>query len=282
MTFPPAEAHAGLRRRRSDEAIQLAMQGRWKEAVDVNRSIIELHPTDVDAWNRLGKAFSELGSHRDAVKAYDKALEIEPGNQIARRNLERLKSMAKVAKAAAPAPVAGAPRMSPKIFLEETGKTGVTTLHGVPGVIAAKLRPGDRVDLVTKGAVLTVQTVSGEDLGLVEPKMAARLLRLMKGGNEYAAAVSSVADGVVRVVIKETYQHPSQAGKPSFPAAAGGEAVRPYIKEGLLRYEAEEEEEEAAEEAEEAEDWEAERETQEGHVRLFEAGTDADESTFDE
>lgn len=273
MTFQPTEAHAGLRRRRSEEAIRLAMQGRWQDAVEANRAILELFPNDVDAWNRLGKALSELGRNREAIEAYEKALSLEPGNQIARRNLERLKA---AAGAAAPAPQA-APQVSPQIFLEETGKTGTTTIGGVPPELAARLRPGDAVRLVDRETALAVETVDGEPVGIVEPRIGLRLLKLMKGGNQYAAAVASVSDGAVKVIIKETYQHPSQAGKPSFPITAAGEAVRPYIKEGLLRFEPEEEEEEEelVEEVEEVEEWE-EPETPKP-TRLFEAGADVDE-----
>jgi tetratricopeptide (TPR) repeat protein len=274
MTFQPAEAHAGLRRRRSEEAIRLAMQGRWQEAVEANRAILDLFPNDVDAWNRLGKALSELGQNREAVEAYERALSLEPGNQIARRNLERLKA---AAGAAAPAAPQAAPRVSPQIFLEETGKTGTTTIAGVSPELAARLRPGDAVRLVDRETALAVETADGEPVGIVEPRIGLRLLKLMKGGNEYAAAVASVADGTVKVIIKETYQHPSQAGKPSFPITSAGEAVRPYIKEGLLRFEAEEEEEEEelVEEVEEVEEWEEPEPAK--PARLFEAGPEVDE-----
>jgi len=51
------EDKARLRRKASQEAISLAMQSLWQEAVAVNESIIELFPTDIDAYNRLGRAF---------------------------------------------------------------------------------------------------------------------------------------------------------------------------------------------------------------------------------
>ena len=61
-----AEDRTKAKRQQSDLAIQLALQGRWTEAVQLNRSITELFPTDVDAFNRLGKAFTELGRYADA------------------------------------------------------------------------------------------------------------------------------------------------------------------------------------------------------------------------
>ena len=52
-----------LKQQRSKEAIALAMQGRWQEAVDINKEIIEDFPDDVDTCNRLGRAYMELGAY---------------------------------------------------------------------------------------------------------------------------------------------------------------------------------------------------------------------------
>lgn len=84
------EDKARLRRKASQEAIALAMQSRWQEAVTINQSIIELFPTDIDAYNRLGRAFMELGQFAKAKDAYSRATEHDPHNPIAQRNLQRL------------------------------------------------------------------------------------------------------------------------------------------------------------------------------------------------
>src|SRR3989304_9089590 len=83
------------RRRQIDSAIQLAMGNRWEEAVQVNRSILTVFPNDTDSYNRLGKALMELGRYNEAKKAYKKALELDSTNQIAKKNLERLRILAK-------------------------------------------------------------------------------------------------------------------------------------------------------------------------------------------
>jgi len=64
----------------------------------------------------------------------------------------------------------------------------------------------------------------------------------MEGGNEYIAAIVSSAEDKITVIIREVYQHPSQAGRPSFPAR-GGEGLRTYISDRILRRELEHEEE---------------------------------------
>lgn len=63
------EKQVRLRRQGSKHAIALAMQGRWREAVAVNKSLIESFSRDVDAYNRLGKAHMEMGEYPQAREA---------------------------------------------------------------------------------------------------------------------------------------------------------------------------------------------------------------------
>ena len=55
------------KRHSSSQAISLAMEGRWKEAVEVNKSLIKRTPNDADAYNRLGKAYMEIGQYKDCL-----------------------------------------------------------------------------------------------------------------------------------------------------------------------------------------------------------------------
>src|SRR5437899_11260305 len=87
-----AEDKARVKRARTEQAIQFAMQSRWQDAISANRQIIAVFPEEADAYNRLGKALSETGKIKEAREAYQRALEIEPGNSIARKNLDRLAS----------------------------------------------------------------------------------------------------------------------------------------------------------------------------------------------
>ena len=59
---------------------------------------------------------------------------------------------------------------------------------------------------------MMVENSRGEYLGRVDPRHAQRLVRLMEGGNQYSAAVVSSTEDMVTVIIREIYQHPSQAG----------------------------------------------------------------------
>jgi tetratricopeptide (TPR) repeat protein len=239
MSQYPTADKAKLKKQRTEQAISLAMQNRWEEAVLANKAMLELFPGEVQAYNRLGKALTELGRYEEAAEAYRQALALDRNNIIAQRNLARLEQLA-----TSPAGTTGRGEgVDPRLFIEETGKTGFTELRNpAKQEVLAKLSAGDQVYLKISNSNLLVEDVRGEYLGQIEPKLAVRLMNLMKGGNKYAAAVTSVDGSTVRVVIKETYQHPSQAGKLSFPSKVA-DSFRPYIKETILKYGMEEDEE---------------------------------------
>ena len=59
MTLHQAEYRSKLRKEKAKEAIALAMENRWEEAAETNRAILELFQDDIEAQNRLGKAYFE-------------------------------------------------------------------------------------------------------------------------------------------------------------------------------------------------------------------------------
>jgi tetratricopeptide (TPR) repeat protein len=232
------EDKARLRRKASQEAIALAMQSRWQEAVTVNQSIIDLFPTDIDAYNRLGRAYTELGEFAKAKEAYSRTIELDPYNSIAQRNLQRL-SLLRDSKVSVKEERREA---SPDLFIGEMGKAGVVNLKDLaPKEVLAKMAAGNQVYLKVRGRQLVVENEQGEYLGLVEPPHGLRLARLIEGGNKYVAAIVKIDTNNARVIIRETFQHPSQVGRLSFPVKAV-EGFQPHVKDTLLRHEAVEEE----------------------------------------
>ena len=218
----------GARRAANEQAVQLAVAGRWQEAAALNRELIARFGDDAEVYNRLAKAFTELGRIRDARLVYEKALEVDPTNAIARRNLDRL-AQAKEDEAAP----GSAAQMSRGLFIEEVGKAAVVRLEaGRPDALGA-LDAGDAVELEVKGNAVNVVTQGGTYVGMVEPRVGLRLARLMAGGNRYSAALVSTGDPP-RIIVRETYQDPSQAGKVSFPKSSINE-VRAYTRRNFLR-----------------------------------------------
>jgi len=49
--------------------------------------------------------------------------------------------------------------------------------------------------------------------------------------------------GLVRLIIREDYQHPSMFGKVSFPSQGGGDTIRAYTKDTMVRYDRDDDDE---------------------------------------
>jgi tetratricopeptide (TPR) repeat protein len=227
------EERSRLRRQATRQAIALAMQGRWREAIAVNQSILDLFPHDVEALNRLGRAYLELGDYDRAEQAYRRTAEVDPYNAIATKNLQRLSRLRETAVAVQ----SRADRLDPQAFIEEVGKAGVVhVVELAPPETIAKTAAGDRVELRPESAGLVVESTQGEYLGRVEDRDGQRLARLMEGGNRYSAAIVSAAEGNVSVIVREVYQHPNQVGRPSFPARGAAEE-RPEVADRVARRE---------------------------------------------
>ena len=262
MTFPDVETKdqspvnlTRTKRQLADQAIAQAATAQWADAAATNRKLLELGP-DAEAENRLAKALWELGELASAREHYQTALALDPTNRIAERNIDRLKVLL-VAAGEKTVPAQEGSKAPVGIFVEETGKTGFAFLTDLadPRQLA-QVNPGDYVELTPEGNRL-IAFSNGVRIGIVEPRVAARLLKLMADGNKYAAGVTSLGDKDVRIIIREVFQDPRNYGKVSFPTAAKSSDLRPYTKGTLVREEMDLEEDlEDDEEDEEIEDLE--------------------------
>ena len=249
----PAVNATRLKRQLTDQAIEAANAADWEGAADLNSRILELGP-ESEAENRLAKAYWELGELATAREHYQAALALDPTNRIAERNIARLYML--LAQAGKKTVAAAKEDKAPvSIFVEETGKTGFAHLIDlVDPRQLAQVNPGDAVELKPDGPRLAARA-NGKHIGYVEPRVAARLLKLVADGNKYTAGVTSIGERDVRIIIRETYQDPANYGKVSFPTAAKVSDLRPYTKGTLIREEMDLEEElEFDEEDDEIED----------------------------
>jgi tetratricopeptide (TPR) repeat protein len=242
VTFPDLESNAQspmnatrMKRQLAEQAIGYAAQANWAEAAATNRRLLELGP-DAEAENRLAKALWEEGELAAAREHYETALALDPTNRIAERNIQRLRVL--LADAGEKTVEANpASKAAVGIFVEETGKTGFAALTDLAAPAQlAHVNPGDYVDLVPDGGRLAAVS-NGIRIGIVEPRVAARLLKLIADGNKYSAGVTSLGAQDVRLIIREVFQDPRNYGKVSFPTAAKSTDLRPYTKGTLIREE---------------------------------------------
>jgi len=239
VTFSETESNSSpaaarrIKRQLAEQATALATAGQWSEAADTNRKLLELG-ADAESENRLAKALWELGELGSAREHYQAALALDPTNRIAERNIDRLRTLL-VAAGEKTVPAQAGSKAPVRIFVEETGKTGFAHLIDLPDAKKlAQVNPGDSVELTPEGNRL-IAFSNGMRIGVVEPRVAARLLKLIADGNKYLAGVTSLGAQDVRIIIREVYQDPRNYGKVSFPTAAKSTDLRPYTKGTLLR-----------------------------------------------
>lgn len=215
----------------AERARHKAVNGEWEEAVAINQEIVKHAPQDSSAANRLGKALDQLGRIEEAIEAYRSAYEMDPGNIIAQRNIERLEQL----RDREPPPAVkteGNKAIRASVFIEETGKTYVTELvRPAIGDALARLSPASRVDLRDEPDGFAVYDQFGNKLGMLEPLVSRTLRKLVESGNQYEAYVVALSGRTVRIIIREVYRDPNVPSHLALPAQAKLPAPRPYIRD---------------------------------------------------
>jgi hypothetical protein len=158
-------------------------------------------------------------------------------NSIAKKNAARINALLHQKEGLK----VGGTKVDLNLFVEEMGKTVITILDNPANSdICSKVAAGDVAELRIDADGIVAETSRGVKLGLLEPKLARRLIKFMRGGNRYQAGVTSCEGSAVKLIVRETYQDPKFAGKPSFPMRRKRDVeFRPYTKESLLAREVE-------------------------------------------
>ncbi len=189
------------------QAIQTALVGDWERAIDLNQSILQEQPDDIDTLNRLAFAFLSTGNIKDAKNLYEKVLLLDMQNPIAIRNLKRLHDV-------------NTRKLSITInnlFIEEPGKTKVMDLINVADKkVITHLRSGEKLDLRIKRSRIFAYDLENQFIGMLPDDLCQRLIKFMEAGNEYEAYVRTVDSNKVSLFIRETKRVKKFKNQPSF------------------------------------------------------------------
>jgi len=96
VAFAPAAAARDARsqaKEQVDFGIKVAQNGLWKEATYRWIKATEIDPTYPAAWNNLAIAYEQQGNFAEAQKAYEKAVQLDPKNQMIRQNYDLFKEI---------------------------------------------------------------------------------------------------------------------------------------------------------------------------------------------
>lgn len=203
-----------------NQAIDIALKGDWVQAIKINEEILLENPNDVETLNRIGLAYTVVGKHEKAKKAYQRVLEIDALNSIALKNIKKFTKNLRILEGDVNFRVNN-------IFLEETGKTKIVDLINLAqSEITTHLRTGQSVNLMIKR--LKVFVIHGEKkyIGVLPDDIGKRLIRFINGGNKYEAFIRSAGANSVTVFIREIKKAARFKDQPSFLSSA----EKPLIK----------------------------------------------------
>lgn len=194
----------------AQKAVAAALAGDWKKAEKINKQIFKNDKSDIDALNRLARAYAEQSNLKKAKETAQKVLKISPFDQIANKSLKRWKGLRRGET------IVSGPS-SAEAFLEEPGKTKmISLLHLGASSILAKLDAGDEVKLAPHKHRISITTLDGKYIGRLPDDIAATLRKLIKSGNKYQTLIKSIETQDVRVFIRETKRSEELKGIPSF------------------------------------------------------------------
>ena len=205
-------------------AQRAALDGNWDDALTLNDQMLERFPRDAEALNRKGRALIELRQLSAARDTYAEALNADPANMIARRNLQRLEMLYNRADGL-PEGADTAPSAIPNsaVFVEEVGKTWVDELANPAGLgTLAEVSPGEKLRLEVLEGRLVLLNDDDIRLGEIEARTGQRVIDLMEGGNRYEVYALGVSGQSLRVILREISRDPSQAGRIAFPRQVRG------------------------------------------------------------
>lgn len=195
-----------------DQAINAALKCNWETAITINKSILKEDPDDIDALNRISRAYYESGDIKNAKKESLKVLEIEPSNKIAEKAIQKYKKNKKGGSGSDEQTINAAD------YIEESGTTKQTALLNLCSEdIISTVDSGDEVMLSTHAHRVTVTNLNKKYIGKLPDDLSAKLRILTKNGYKYKVIIKSADSQCVKIFIKETKRGKGFENKQSFP-----------------------------------------------------------------
>ena len=71
---------------------ELLKNNTTKEAIEVFKYVVLEYPESANSYDSLGEAFMKSGDNKNAIRNYQKSLELNPDNNNAKEMLKKLKN----------------------------------------------------------------------------------------------------------------------------------------------------------------------------------------------
>jgi hypothetical protein len=192
-----------------NRAIKAAQAERWADAQQHNLEILDQDPQNVSALNRLGFAYMQDKKNMDAQATYERVLQLDRANVVAKKYLQAIKSNA---------PTRLPKALSHSDFIDEPGKTKSVQLVRLAGNdVLRQLSVGS--ECVFNCAKTRVSVYCEQDyIGTLPDDLCSRLRPFLEAGNCYTIRIQSLKNNTVTVFIREVSRAECLQGQPSFPS----------------------------------------------------------------
>jgi tetratricopeptide (TPR) repeat protein len=180
----------------AQDAISAALCEDWEKAIKLNSSILKENPANINALNRLARAYAETGNTIKAKTLTKKVLKLDPANMIALRCIEKWDNFKKAKK------VNPSEKGLAKIFIEEPTKTKIISLInlGDPSSLI-NLDCGETVKLVAHPHTVSILSMDDVYIGRFPDNLAIKFINLIKLGSNFKAIVKSTSKTEVKILV---------------------------------------------------------------------------------
>lgn len=193
----------------AQDAIDAALQQDWLKAIDINKNLLKINSKDIDSYNRIGFAYLQIGKVKEAKEAFETVLSLDQYNQIAERNLTKLKNKG--------ATEVNGSMVSPLMFLEEPGKTKVISCINLgPAATLSAVRCGQVVHMKVKKHTIELRDDQQVYVAALPDDVSYKLSRFIAGGNLYSVVIRSVTKNSLTIFIRELSRGKEFLHQPSF------------------------------------------------------------------
>ncbi len=195
------------------KAIKAAKHQDWDKAVEINQSILDEDPKNINALNRIALAYMQQDHPRLARRALKKVLELDKHNKIAQKNLKRVKNKE-----------TSRVKFSKGSYIEEPGKAkNIELLRLTEEENLKDISLGQECYLDPKKTYVSVYVKDDDQyLGAIPEDISERLIKLIKTGNKYECIIQNCETNQCVVHVKEKKVSPENEGLHSFSIEDGG------------------------------------------------------------
>lgn len=177
----------------AQEAISAALSCDWEKAILINSKILKIDSKNIDALNRIARAYAEKGEIEKAKKFTTKVLKIDPANTIAGRCHLKWQDFKPVANS----------RITKFKFIEEPTRTKVVNLINLGEKInITNLDCGDTLKLDPHTHRVNVLTMDDNYIGRFPDDLALKFISLVKLGGSYEVVVKTANTREVKVFVR--------------------------------------------------------------------------------